>query len=100
MSMDDILYGVRTGDPQDLAAVLTPRLGSPFETRDSDYLGQYCRAHTPHGEIKILVQPDPEGDPFEDDFPDYRLLIYVNAEGNDIDLSGIAVGNSVIERLR
>jgi hypothetical protein len=100
MSSKEVLYGVRTGSVQEVAAVLASRLSCVFDARESDYFGEYCLARTDRGELKIVAQPDPEGEPLEDQFEEYQVLVYSSGGDDELDLRDIPVGQGAIERLR
>lgn len=100
MSSKEVLYGVRVGHVQDVAAALAAHLNCTFESRESDYFGEYCLARTGRGELRIVAQPDPEGEPFEDEFEQYQVLIYSTIMGDEIEFYGVPVGQGVVERLR
>lgn len=100
MDTKHVLYGLRVGRIQEVAATLSGHLTCTFDDRESDYFGEYCLARTVHGELRIVAQPDPEGEPFEDQFEEYQVLIYSTVEGDGPGLDGVPVGKSVIEKLR
>jgi hypothetical protein len=93
------LYGVRIGRVEDVAAAVEARIPCVFQARNSYYFGSYRVAKLGEDELKIVSQPDPEGDPFEDDFADYQVLVYASFEGAEIALDGIVVGDGLVERL-
>ena len=99
MSSDEVLHGVRAGDVREVASVLADRLGCSFAVRESDYFGEYFLAHTKRGNVKIVAQPDPEGEPLEEDFEEYQVLVYSPGGDDELDLRDIQVGQGVIERL-
>jgi hypothetical protein len=95
------LYGVRNSGLEQTTVALAARLAYTFQERDSYYLGVYWVADDGSTEIKVVAQPDPEGDPFEDEFADYAILIYmVSDDPGHQSLRGIPVGDSVVELLR
>ena len=96
---EEVVYGLLAGKLQDVAAVLAGRLGCSFAARESDYLGDYLLAQTDRGEVRIIGQPDPEGEPLEDEFEEYQVLVYSPAGDNEFDLRDVPVGRGVIERL-
>jgi hypothetical protein len=99
VSSEEALYGVRDGDVREVADLLAGRLGCSFAARESDYFGEYFLAHTERGDVKIVAQPDPEGEPLEDEFEEYQVLVYSPGGEGDLDLRDIPVGQGVIERL-
>ncbi|MEV4276959.1 hypothetical protein [Actinoplanes xinjiangensis] len=94
-----MLYGVKNGSLEDVTAALAARLDCAFESRESDYLGEYSLAQIGDDEIKIVTQPDPDGEPHEDRFEDYEVLIYSDAGADDFGLRDLPVGPSVVEIL-
>jgi hypothetical protein len=99
MSSEEMLYGVRAGDVQQVASVLADRLGCSFSARESDYFGEYFLARTERGNVRIVAQPDPEGEPLEEEFEEYQVLVYLPGGDDELDLHGIQIGQGVIERL-
>jgi hypothetical protein len=94
-----LLFGVRRAGVDDTAAALAARLSCTFQARDSDYLGHYRKASTGSADIRVVAQPDPDGDPLEDAFADYATLIYVETAGEAPPLAGLAVADEVVDRL-
>jgi hypothetical protein len=94
------LYGVRNADVEQTAAALSARLGCEFRTRDSHYLGIYQKAMVGSTQIRVVAQPDPEGEPLEDGFEDYQTLIYVELGGEFPALDGVPVAAESVNRLR
>ena len=96
------LYGVRGCKVDGTAEAVGARLGRTFEDRESEYLGAYKLAAADSLEIRVVGQPDPAGDPLEDQFPDYDTLIFVDVDVDlEVpDLSGLEVANSKIVLLR
>jgi hypothetical protein len=95
-----VLYGVRNSGVEETAAALGTELGLTFQDRESDYLGVYKLAAAGSMEIKIVSQPDPAGDPLEDDFVDYRTLVYVETESDLPVLDGLRVASDAVDRLQ
>lgn len=95
-----ILYGIRNVGIGETADALSVRLGCSFQVRESDYLGTYMFADQESAEVKVVSQPDPEGDPLEDEFEEYGTLVYVNVHGENPELDGILVANESLVRLR
>ena len=95
-----ILYGIRNAGVSETADAIGIRLGCTFQERESDYLGTYLLASVGITVIKVVPQPDPEGDPLEDDFEDYGTLVYVEAEGDFPELDGVRVASESLTRLR
>lgn len=80
------LYGTAQDDPAAAAAALSTALAVVFEERESAYQGVYGSAGSPDGERFILKRNvDPfDDEPAEADFPDFRVLLYVD-EVDDAD---------------
>ncbi|WP_285471479.1 hypothetical protein [Actinoplanes sp. NBRC 101535] len=83
-----------------MAAVLAAHLGCGFEERDSDFLGEYLLARIGSGELSVVEQPDPEGEPLEGDFEDYHVLIYSPADLGGREIRDLRVGDDAVEVLR
>lgn len=49
--------------------------------------------------MKIVAQPDPEGEPLEEGFEEYQILVYSPGGDDELDLRDIQVGQGVVERL-
>ena len=95
------LYGVRGGDVEETATALAARLACDFRERDSSYIGVYRVADIGTTEVKVVAQPDPEGDPLEDDFEEYSTLVYVVTRDAEFPaLEGVATTAGAVERLR
>jgi hypothetical protein len=95
-----LLYGIRNSGVFETAETIGARLGCTFHERESDYLGIYMLASSTLAEIKVVSQPDPEGDPLEDDFDDYSTLVYVEAHQNFPELDGVRVASEKLAKLR
>lgn len=63
---DHRTYGTSTHTADELARLVSDRLGLVFTERDSDYRGVYHLASSPNGRIEIQPNPMP-GDDGEDD---------------------------------
>lgn len=95
-----MLYGVMTPGIDETANAISVRLGCAFQERASDYFGIYKLASVGSAEIKVVSQPDPEGDPLEDDFDDFGTLVYVEAQDDFPELEGLRIGSESLARLR
>ncbi len=95
-----VLYGVRNANVDETAAALSAQLGCEFRERDSDYLGVYQKAQIGSTHIRVVAQPDPEGEALEDGFEDYNTLIYVEVEDDFPPLDGVPVAADAVNRLR
>jgi hypothetical protein len=95
-----LLYGLKGSRIAEASEFLGVRLGCNFQERESEYLGIYMLASTSSAEIKIVHQPDPEGDPLEDDFVDYGTLVYVEARHDFPELDGVQIASERLTRLR
>ncbi|MEU4159294.1 hypothetical protein [Actinoplanes sp. NPDC026670] len=90
---------MKNGNVEDATAALAARLNCTFELRESEYLGEYTLAQVGGGELKVVAQPDPDGEPHEDEFEDYEVLIYSDAETDDLGIRDLSVGPGVVEVL-
>lgn len=96
-----LLYGVRSGNVDATATALAARLACTFQERDSSYIGVYQVADIGSTEVKVVAQPDPDGDPLEDDFADYGTLVYVvTPDSNFPALEGTVTSSGVVDQLR
>jgi hypothetical protein len=95
-----LLYGIAGPSVDLVAQVLDERLGRTFHQRESDYFGVYRHATADSAEIMVVSQPDPEGDPLEDDFADFSTLVYIDGESDLPDLDGLRIGRQKLEKLR
>lgn len=95
-----LLYGAKECGIDTTALAISSRLGCTFENRESGYFGEYKLASFGAMDIKIVAQPDPEGDPLEDEFEDYHILVYVDSDGEAPDLDGLQIAAGRLERLR
>jgi hypothetical protein len=95
-----VLYGVRNANVEQTADALAERLGCEFRVRDSHYLGIYQKAQIGSTQIRVVAQPDPEGEPLEDGFEEYHTLIYVEVDGDFPTLDGVPVAAESVTRLR
>jgi hypothetical protein len=94
------LYGIMTPDAQGTANFLAELLRCTFQERESDYLGIYWLARHGGSEVRVVSQPDPEGEDLEDEFSDYQTLIYVDGAPDMPDIGGTQLGLGTIETLR
>lgn len=74
------LYGLKVKDPSRIVQFLSDLLGCVFQERESDFLGIYWLARTDPCVIKVISQPDPEGEYIEPEFAEFETLIYVDGE--------------------
>ena len=95
-----LLYGVRHAGVESTADAIGAALACAFQPRDSDYLGAYLKASAGSAVIRVVAQPDPEGEPLEDDFADFDTLIYVEAADDLPTLAGLRVGDDTVRLLR
>jgi hypothetical protein len=95
-----LLYGLRAVDRvAEAVEVIAERLGCVFQERESHYMGEYWLAKIESTTVKIVTQPDSYGDPVENSFADYGLLMYVDGDTPVPNLDGTRVGDNVMERL-
>jgi hypothetical protein len=95
-----LLYGVRHASVESTAAAIGAALACVFQSRDSDYLGSYLKASAGAAVIRVVAQPDPEGEPLEDGFADFDTLIYIEAGDNLPTLAGLRVADETVQLLR
>lgn len=98
------LYGIEAASLHDAKLVLENLLVVSFEERDSIYYGgTYYSFGNEDGEYFILKENrDPfEDEPYEDNFPDSKLLLYVNETTRSDELrEALAKGGDAIILLR
>lgn len=95
-----LLYGVRHAGVESTAAAIGAALACAFQPRESDYLGSYLKTAAGSAVIRVVAQPDPEGEPLEDGFADFDTLIYVEAADDLPTLAGLRVGDDTVQLLR
>ena len=96
----EVLLGARTASIEETASAIAARLGVSFHKRDSHFYGDYFLAEIDQGEISVVSQPDPEGEPLEEGFESYRTLVYIETEADRPDLDQLAVADEHLELLR
>jgi hypothetical protein len=94
------LYGARYSGVPEVALAIGACLKCDFKVRESDYLGIYQVAIIPEGKIQVIAQPDPEGEPLEDEFEEYVTLIYVDGEYEIPQIDGLSLPQGHMEKLR
>jgi hypothetical protein len=94
------LYGVKAGDPERVAAALEGVLGGALQGRDSEFYGDYWLFENDDTELRVVQQPDPAGELFEEAFPDHKVLIYLDSDIPVEGIAGLATPSGVIELLR
>ncbi|MEU6509727.1 hypothetical protein [Streptomyces sp. NPDC046942] len=94
------LYGVRDSGVSEVVLEIGSFLNCDFKVRESDYLGVYQVAIIPEGKIQVIAQPDPEGEPIEDEFKEYATLIYIDGEFEIPQIDGLLLPRGRLERLR
>ena len=89
MSVYD-LYGATSDDINKAKVELEEALGLKFEARDSFFLGEYFRSGQQYeADFQLRFNLDPlDLEPAEMDFPDYRLLLYVNGTCKENEIFG------------
>lgn len=95
-----ILYGVKSAETAAVAAALSDLLDEPLHERESSYLGDYWLGRVGDSKVKVVEQPDPGGEPLDEAFGEYRVLIYVDGSTPVPRFSGLAVADDVIVLLR
>jgi hypothetical protein len=94
------LYGIRNVAAAQAARGIGELLNCTFDERESDYLGMYWLAWADGNDIRVVSQPDPDGEPLEDDFADYQTLVYVDGETDFAALPGTELEGGTLEVLR
>jgi hypothetical protein len=94
------LYGVRSGATDPVAAAVGEVLGHALQKRESSFYGDYWIARFDNVEVLVIEQIDPVGEPQEEEFMDYEILVYVGSSAPIDDISGLMTESGVIEPLR
>lgn len=97
------LYGSRSLSLLSARGHAEEALGISLEERDSSYQGgtYYIWGSSDSEHIVLKVNVDPfDGDPVEQNFPDYPILLYINATGRSSDIAEAARKDGNFELLR
>jgi len=94
------LYGVKSGDTAPVAAAVGSALGHTLQKRDSSFYGSYWIARFNDVEVLVVEQIDPVGEPQEEEFTDYQVLVYVGSLAPIEGISGLSTESGVVELLR
>jgi len=98
--MENILYGARAAQLVEVGQVVASALRSSFSERESDYLGVYLQGFSGSTKVRVVSQPDPEGELLEPDFPEYRTLVYLDGADTLPSLDGLEFEEGIIDLLR
>lgn len=98
--MKHSLYGIKSLGVSQTADALETLIRCRFLERESDYFGVYRIYRTSSMEMRIVSQPDPEGELLEEEFREFQTLVYVDSESNGDPLSGLEFPPEWLEKLR
>ncbi|MGX1274855.1 hypothetical protein [Streptomyces phaeoluteigriseus] len=91
---DHHIYGTSTHTADELARLVSDRLGLVFTERDSDYRGVYHLAGSPNGRIEIQPNPIPgdDGDFYAPEHSSAQVLLLTTTSTPDPGLHPSATG--------
>jgi hypothetical protein len=98
--MKHALYGVKKVAVAQVGQAVSSVLSVELEQRESDYLGIYLSGMAGSTKVRIVGRPDPEGEPFEREFPEWDVLIYLDGPDVFPSLGGLELEGGVIRALR
>ena len=75
-------------------------LGRDLQERESSFYGDYWIARFDGIEVRVVPQIDPSGDPQEEEFVDYGILVYLDSPAAVEGIAGLRTESGVIELLR
>lgn len=97
------LYGAEKSCLLSARSDLERALGETFEERDSSYQGgiyyMWGRSDSENFVLKLNIDPF-DGDPVEQDYASYKVLLYVNATNRSSDIEKLISQVSVFKLLR
>ncbi|SDS86431.1 hypothetical protein [Pseudomonas trivialis] len=97
------LYGAEKSCLLSARSDLERALGETFEERDSSYQGgiyyMWGRNDSENFVLKLNIDPF-DGDPVEQDYASYKVLLYVNATNRSSDIEKLISQVSVFKLLR
>ncbi|GFM53516.1 hypothetical protein K5D38_21275 [Pseudomonas cichorii] len=97
------LYGAEKSCLLSARSELERALGETFEERDSSYQGgiyyMWGRSDSENFVFKLNIDPF-DGDPVEQDYASYKVLLYVNATNRSSDIEKLISQVSVFKLLR
>lgn len=98
--MKHTLYGAKAATLAHVGQAVSAAFSVELAERESDYLGVYLSGKVLSTKIRVVTQPDPEGEPLEKGFPEWNVLIYLDGPDELPSLHGIESGDGVIQTLR
>jgi hypothetical protein len=98
--MKHTLYGVKGAAVAQVGQAVSSALSVELAERESDYLGVYLNGKVGSTKIRVVAQPDPEGEPLEKEFAEWNVLVYLDGSDDLPSLNGLKSGNGVIHILR
>jgi hypothetical protein len=93
------LFGIGGVAIGDCALSIGMLLQVELNQRESDYLGCYMVGSGADFKIKLVEQPDPEGELIEPGYPDLGILIYLDGESDFPQVDGYEVSGVRIVRI-
>lgn len=82
------------------AQLIGKALECTFRERESDYLGVYRIVRIGEGQIRVISQTDPEGDPVEEGFVEYETLIDVEGDSILPQFESLTAPEGPLDKLR
>ena len=98
--MKHTLYGVKGAAVADVGQAVSAALSTDLQERESDYLGVYLSGKTSATKVRVVSQPDPEGEPVEPEFAEWDVLVYLDGPDELPSLNGLELAAGVIRVLR
>jgi hypothetical protein len=93
------IFGVRGVALGRCAVLIAELLAVDMVERESDYLGCYFAGAGSDFNVRIVEQPDPEGELLEPEHQDYDVIIYLDGQSQFESVEGCVVDSSSIVRL-
>ena len=98
--MKHVLYGVSGAAMARVGEIVSSALSVELAQRESDYLGVYLNGVIGSAKVRIVVQPDPEGELLEPDFPEWDILVYLDGPDELPALDKLKFKGGIIKILR
>lgn len=98
--MKHTLYGAKGAEVAEVGRAVSSALSTELQERESDYLGVYLSGKVSSTKVRVVSQPDPEGEPVEPEFSEWDVLVYLDGPDELPSLNGLEFGAGVIRALR
>ena len=93
------VFGVRGVSLGRCASAIGGLLDVNLTERESDYLGCYLAGSGSDFKVRVVRQPDPEGELLEPAYPDYGVIIYIDGTSQFDSVESQHIDQSLIVRL-